>query len=1295
MHNKSDGFSFGFATASGNSIHVSERALSKARELFNNEFKESDNSEQKFKAENESNTFNAQIPDVGFQTASGQRINVTSEALSKAKELFNNEFKENDNSGQKFKAENEINTFNAQIPDVGFQTASGKCINVTNEALSKARELFNNELKESDNSEQKFKAENEINTFNAQIPDVGFQTASGQRINVTNEALSKAKELFNNEFKENDNSGQKFKAENEINTFNAQIPDVGFQTASGKCINVTNEALSKARELFNNELKESDNSEQKFKAENGINTFNAQIPDVGFQTASGKCVNVTNEALSKAKAMFQEEISKDFETILALPKPLQKRKIKDVDDSVSLINKAKSSQFKKLRFSNEFQVLKSTHRNSLNNEEKGNQNTSSVSMQVTLNCDVELKLKDNIMINITETSKKSDEIIDNYVISHEIASAVALLADEKDLDFTEQQISPKEIEENDETVSVPSSPVIGGQFIRKKRRSTEKQDLTDKQDQYDSAVVNDFGDSQLMIDFINQSVTVLEKRLEAALEQEKQISMKQKSKPKPTISKLYFHRKSNTNNRISWKEISKGEKPILCTDEELVNRKLPPEILDLRADNATMYKFHCADFYGQNIVQNNIDGIKLEDGACLILDENGYVGITEIKRSFLASPGVDPNLLPIGWVENHYKWIVWKLASMDRIKLGYIILPRALTPARVMMELKYRYDREIDRSQRSALRKILEKDDVATKRMVLCVSSINKCDDSDIENKNQLKISSQKLILTDGWYSIQASIDQAMMKHIISGKIKEGTKLLTYGSELLNCDQGCSPLEIAENVCLKLHTNSTRRARWDMKLGYTVPSGPMCTKLKTIYPNGGLIGKIKVIVARVYPMLYHEKTSTGESIFRNARCEEKASIIYEKECRSMIEAFYAKAEKYFHTGKCKSNLNTDSIDLAAVEWNEDCDRLFKEEFRSEQELEQLKNDCLMKQEKFRQKLESRLQENLPLPRQVTPLLKIRVIEEETNAILSVWSPSAEVIDILKEGNCISLCNVMPWAKRGNELLLTANRNTSFIQVNISDNSFRLRTYTALCEISKPTFTPAYGEFDTVGIIASIGNEPYGMKNFQAVYLAYPHADSVSSYLSILFWHGISSFGYAEILTVGSLVACGNLEWRRATSWNIPVAYCTERSIFTHNPRDSHLQEPLENLKRLITDISTYIDTCVVEISEKVQKKSMMRNNFNRDVSNENINANKQFNDHVYQEFQGRSLINNQLAKSVAIQKRLEKLQSYGEPSSLSPITLNNSSKRVSLEFQSPIQSRSGKCTKVHTALHARLTQNPT
>lgn len=52
--------------------------------------------------------------------------------------------------------------------------------------------------------------------------------------------------------------------------------------------------------------------------------------------------------------------------------------------------------------------------------------------------------------------------------------------------------------------------------------------------------------------------------------QDNQISLKQKNKPKPTISKLYFHRKNNAKNRISWKQISKGKNPVLCTHEEVI-----------------------------------------------------------------------------------------------------------------------------------------------------------------------------------------------------------------------------------------------------------------------------------------------------------------------------------------------------------------------------------------------------------------------------------------------------------------------------------------------------------------------------------------------------------------------------------------------------------------------------------------------------------------------------------------------------------------------------------------------------
>ncbi|KZC14059.1 Breast cancer type 2 susceptibility protein like protein [Dufourea novaeangliae] len=982
-----------------------------------------------------------------------------------------------------------------------------------------------------------------------------------------------------------------------------------------------------------------------------------------------------------------------------------------------------SNQFKKLQFSSEFQESRNVHGCSENYKKERNE-MSSVSNNDT----------NNLMNVISKTgmSKQNHDIDENSLISHEITeSTIALLADENSLGTFHEWVSPVHNEENEDVTNIPSSPVIGGQFISRKRKCvgvrkktinsvkhkqsklmhndcTTKlndnhvwsdqyikegsQESTDKENKYistisnDASVIKEFDDMQFMLDFINESATILERRLQAAFEQDRQIKLKEKCKPKPKICKLYFNRRTNHSNRISWKEITKGNAPIPCTYKELVERKLPPEILDITAGNAVTYRFRFSDFYGQNVVQSNVEGIKLEDDACVILDENGYAGISEIKRSFLASSGVDPNLLPTGWLENHYRWIVWKLGSMDRMKFASVVLPRVLTPTRVMMELKYRYDREIDRSQRSALRKILEKDDVATKRMVLCVSSIIECDNYVTLNTSpkHMKPLSTKLTLTDGWYSVQAVIDQAMIKNIISGKLKEGTKLITYGSELLNCDQGCSPLEVPENACLRIHTNSTRRARWYTKLGYIAPTGPMCVKLKSISSNGGLIGRINVMIARIYPILYHEKTCSGESIFRNTRCEEKAGIAYERECRSMIEAFHAKTEKYFSIGKRRSDSNPDSFDLAAMEWTEDCEKLSKEEFLSMQEQESLVNMCRMKEEKFRQKLESRLQRSLPSPRQVTPVLKIRVIEEETSAILSIWSPNEEVTDILKEGNCISVCNITPSMRRNSNLQLTAGRNALFERVNISNKTYPRRIYTSLCDVNKPTFAPAYGEFDTVGIVSSVGNEPYGMKNFQAVYLAYPYTDSQSSYLSILFWHGISSHGYTEILTVGSSVACSNLEWRRATSWNVPIAYCTERSNFSRNPKQSHLQQPFEELKRLVTDIETYVVKCAAEISEEMQKKSMTRslNTPDKIFSNEKHNS-------ELQESPRKNLMNSS-AKSVAIQKRLKKLQCYGETSPLSPIVLNNSSKRISLNFQSPIRTSNVKQMKVHVSLNTKL-----
>lgn len=53
-----------------------------------------------------------------------------------------------------------------------------------------------------------------------------------------------------------------------------------------------------------------------------------------------------------------------------------------------------------------------------------------------------------------------------------------------------------------------------------------------------------------------------------------------------------------------------------------------------------------------------------------------------------------------------------------------------------------------------------------------------------------------ELELSDGWYSVTASIDNEMVA-LVYRKIFVGTKLLVCGAELLNCDDGCDPLYVS------------------------------------------------------------------------------------------------------------------------------------------------------------------------------------------------------------------------------------------------------------------------------------------------------------------------------------------------------------------------------------------------------------------------------------------------------------------------------------------------------------------
>lgn len=72
-------------------------------------------------------------------------------------------------------------------------------------------------------------------------------------------------------------------------------------------------------------------------------------------------------------------------------------------------------------------------------------------------------------------------------------------------------------------------------------------------------------------------------------------------------------------------------------------------------------------WFSEETVTINAEGLPVGDGAVLILDPAGEAGVAELSRSFLSSPAVSPRLLPPGWVLNHLRWILLKLAATQRL----------------------------------------------------------------------------------------------------------------------------------------------------------------------------------------------------------------------------------------------------------------------------------------------------------------------------------------------------------------------------------------------------------------------------------------------------------------------------------------------------------------------------------------------------------------------------------------------------------------------------------------------------
>ena len=304
------------------------------------------------------------------------------------------------------------------------------------------------------------------------------------------------------------------------------------------------------------------------------------------------------------------------------------------------------------------------------------------------------------------------------------------------------------------------------------------------------------------------------------------------------------------------------------------------------------------------------------DGA-MVSVVHGSAGIMELWNAFRISPGVDVKLISYKWFYNHFKSLVMKLASME-VTYPHLFAGRCLTPDWLMIQIKYRYDREIDGAERSALHKICEHDDVPSRRMVLYVSKCyttadgeskagdktwyhqNKSTFQEENMQEEAKLDLPSIEVSDGWYSLPCVLDRPLKHMLKRGKLRVGTKLMLCGAELVGLSSPCHPLAVPETAYLKISANSTRRARWFARLGYQSNPHPFAVPMESLFSDGGKVGCVNAIIARVYPFTYLEKKENCKKM-RCERLEQKEQSHYEKERERVIDGISSCVQKEFES----------------------------------------------------------------------------------------------------------------------------------------------------------------------------------------------------------------------------------------------------------------------------------------------------------------------------------------------------------------------------------------------------------
>ncbi|XP_051687774.2 breast cancer type 2 susceptibility protein isoform X2 [Oryctolagus cuniculus] len=678
--------------------------------------------------------------------------------------------------------------------------------------------------------------------------------------------------------------------------------------------------------------------------------------------------------------------------------------------------------------------------------------------------------------------------------------------------------------------------------------------------------------------------------------QDMRIKKKQRQRVFPQPGSLYLA-KTSTLPRISLKTAVGSQIPSACSHKQLYMYGVSKHCIKINSKNAESFQFHAQDYFGKEDLWAR-KGIQLADGGWLVPSNDGKAGKEEFYRALCDTPGVDPKLISGVWVYNHYRWIIWKLAAME-FAFPEEFANRCLTPERVLLQLKYRYDIEIDRCRRSAIKKIMERDDTAAKTLVLCVSDITSSNTDTSENSSSKTscVENKKVAiieLTDGWYPIKAQLDPPLFALLKSGRLTVGQKIIVHGAELVGPPEACSPLEAPDSLMLKISANSTRPACWYTKLGFFPDPRPFPLPLSSLFSDGGSVGCADVIIQRTYPIQWMEKTSSGFYIFRNEREEEKEAAKHAEVQQKKLEALFTKIQAEFEEHEestAKQCTPSRALTRQQIRALQDGAELYEavksaldpgclESYFSEEQLKALNHHRQMLNDKkqaqiqleFRKAMESAGQGDQGLSRDVTAVWKLRIIsyekKEKDSVILSIWRPSSDLYSLLTEGKRYRIYHLTTSKSKSKyeraNIQLASTKKTQYQQLLASDEIllqvYQPREPLHFSRLLDPDFQPPYSEVDLMGFVVSV------VKKIGAplVYLS----DENHNLLAIKFWIDINE----DIIKPHMLIAASNLQWRPESKSGIPTLFARDVSVFSASPKEGHFQETFNKMKNSVANI---------------------------------------------------------------------------------------------------------------------------